>query len=208
MPIHFLMNGTSGSFPDGAPDLSGNGCIFAGDDAGRAYQTTIVEEAFCAIELRHELLAEHLGLDPAPVHERTVGFARFRMGSAAPGNLIELVRLPWADPSAVDAARLAFESGGFVVAVCADMPGRIVNKLIRPYLNAVLRRLDDGLASAKDMDTTLRLGLGYPEGPHAMLERTGLVDHFEATQALYVMTGDPDLAPARRARVAAQRADK
>ena len=28
-----------------------------------------------------------------------------------------------------------------------------------------LRRLDEGLASAEDMDATLRLGLGYPEGP-------------------------------------------
>jgi 3-hydroxybutyryl-CoA dehydrogenase len=95
---------------------------------------------------------------------------------------------------------------GFSVAICGDTPGRIVNRLIRPYLNAVLRRLDDGLASAGDMDMTLKLGLGYPEGPNALLARTGLVDHFDISNALFQSLGDPDFAPARRARVAKVRA--
>lgn len=207
MPIRFSTAGVSRSFPDGPQDMVGDGALFMGDHAGQAYAAESVEGAFAAIEMGHELLGHHLGLDPDPAHVRTVGFARFRLGNAAPSPLVELVRMPWTDAAAVEAARLAFESGGFVVALCEDAPGRIVNRLIRPYLNAVLRRLDDGLASAEDMDTTLRLGLGYPEGPHAMLARTGLAAHFHATQALYVLTGDPDLSPARRARIAAARAD-
>jgi 3-hydroxybutyryl-CoA dehydrogenase len=55
------------------------------------------------------------------------------------------------------------------------------------------------------MDTTLRLGLGYPEGPIALLERTGLAAHFDVTQALYEALGDPAYAAARRARVAKMR---
>jgi len=31
----------------------------------------------------------------------------------------------------------------------------------------------------------LKLGLGYPEGPIALLERTGLAHHFDVTQALF-----------------------
>ena len=198
--------GASRSFPDGPLEMSGDGQIFAGADAGDAYAGFRRDGVFAAIELDHDLLARHIGLDRDPAHARTVGFARFRMGDAAPSMLVELVHLPWTEPMAIAAARAAFESAGLSVALCGDAPGRIVNRLIRPYLNAVLRRLDDGLASAEDMDTTLRLGLGYPEGPHAMLARTGLADHFAATNALYAMTGDPDLAPARRARVAAERA--
>jgi 3-hydroxybutyryl-CoA dehydrogenase len=76
------------------------------------------------------------------------------------------------------------------------------DRLIRPYFNAALRRLDEGLASAEDMDTTLRLGLGYPEGPISLLERTGLAHHFDVTQPLYEQFGDAAYAPARRARVA------
>jgi 3-hydroxybutyryl-CoA dehydrogenase len=89
--------------------------------------------------------------------------------------------------------------------VCGDFPGRIVDRLIRPYFNAALRRLDEKLASADDLDKTLCLGLGYPEGPISLLERTGLAHHFQVTQALYEALGQSDYAPARRARVAAAR---
>ena len=91
------------------------------------------------------------------------------------------------------------------VAMCGDFPGRIIDRLVRPYYNAALRRLDEGLATAGDLDKTLRLGLGYPRGPIELLERTGLEHHFDVTQALFEAYGDPAYAPARRARVAKQR---
>lgn len=88
-----------------------------------------------------------------------------------------------------------------------DFAGRIADRLVRRYYNAALRRLDEGLATADDLDTTLRLGLGYPEGPIALLERTGLAHHFDVTHALFEAYGEPPYAPARRARVAKQRSD-
>ncbi|MFS0736618.1 3-hydroxyacyl-CoA dehydrogenase family protein [Sphingomonas sp. 1P06PA] len=200
--------GDSCSFPDGVPALEGNGLIVIGSGAGASLAT--IEDrgkaGFVAIELGTECLAEHVGLDPDPQAARIVGFARFRLGDAPPGKLVELVSMPWTDPQAITAAQAAFESAGLIVARCADMPGRIVDRLIRPYFNAVLRRLDDGLASADDMDTTLRLGLGYPEGPNALLARTGLQHHHDVTAALHAALGDPDFIPARRARIAKARA--
>ncbi|KAG1249477.1 hypothetical protein G6F68_013310 [Rhizopus microsporus] len=80
--------------------------------------------------------------------------------------------------TAAPATWSAFAAAGVDGAVCNDFPGRILNRLVRPYYNAALRRLDEGLASADDMDTTLRLGLGYPEGPIALLGRTGLHHHY------------------------------
>ena len=133
---------------------------------------------------------------------RTCSASRYRLGNAEPTNLVELVRQPQTLPQALAAAKALLEGTAFVVAVCGDFPGRIVDRLIRPYFNAALRRLDEGLASAEDMDTTLRLGLGYPEGPISLLERTGLAHHFDVTQPLYEQFGDAAYAPARRARVA------
>ncbi len=86
-----------------------------------------------------------------------------------------------------------------------DQAGRIVDRLVRPYFNEVLRRLDEGLASADDMDLTLKLGLGYPEGPVSLLERSGLHHHYDVTTALAQIYGTPAFAPARRAVVAKQR---
>jgi len=61
------------------------------------------------------------------------------------------------------------------------------------------------LATADDMDLTLKLGLGYPEGTIALLERTGLAAHADISQALYEALGDPGFVPARRAQVAKAR---
>ncbi|MBI2224686.1 MAG: 3-hydroxyacyl-CoA dehydrogenase, partial [Betaproteobacteria bacterium] len=104
--------------------------------------------------------------------------------------------------TALAAAKQIFEAAELQVAVCGDFAGRIIDRLVRPYYNAALRRLDEALASADDLDTTLKLGLGYPEGPIALLERTGLAHHFDVTQALFEAYGDAAYAPARRARVA------
>lgn len=157
------------------------------------------------IELGRECLGVYTGEARGEEGSNMLGFARFRLGDDAPSNLVELVRQPATTQSAIDAAKQVFESAGLQVAVCKDVPGRIIDRLIRPYYNAALRRLDEGLATASDMDTTLKLGLGYPEGPITLLERSGLHNHFDVTQALFEAYGDPAYAPARRARVAKQR---
>lgn len=157
------------------------------------------------LELGTECLGVYTGEARGTEGSNVLGFARFRLGEGEPSNLVELVRQPNTAPAALAAAKKLFEGAGLAVAVCNDFPGRIVDRLIRPYLNAALRRLDEGLASADDMDATLKLGLGYPEGPIALLERTGLAAHFDVTQALYEALGDAAYAPARRARVARQR---
>jgi len=206
MAVDLIIAGESRSFPVGAPDMPGDGVVLAGAVSRDAIAAAAARGgAFVAVELGHECLARHVGLDADAALSRVVGFARFRMGRAEPGRLIELVSTEWTDKVAVAAAKAAFEAAGFVVACCADRPGRIVNRLIRPYLNAVLRRLDDGLASAADMDKTLMLGLGYPEGPNALLDRSGLAEHFEVSAALHAALGDEDFAPARRARVGWER---
>ncbi len=204
MPVNAILAGASRSFPAGVPVLAGSGTILAGAVTGDAIDAAVQSGGdFVAVELGNECLGHHVGLDGDPAFARVVGFARFRLGTADPTNLIELVSTEWTDKAALAAAKAAFEAGGFVVACCADRPGRIVNRLIRPYLNAVLRRLDDGLATAADMDKTLMMGLGYPEGPNALLERTGLADHCQVSAALEQALGDPDYAPARRAQIAA-----
>ena len=134
-----------------------------------------------------------------------LGFARFRVGDAEQTNLVELVRQPRTNAAALAAASLLFTDAGLQFAVCGDFAGRIIDRLVRPYYNAAMRRLDEGLATADDLDTTLRLGLGYPEGPIALLERSGLAHHFDVTHALFEASGDAAYAPARRAQVAKQR---
>ena len=208
-----LQAGPSRSFPEPSPFLSaatphGAGLVMIGERCGEAYRSLETREgfAFIALELGGECLGVHTGESLATEPSNVVGFARFRLGNAQPTKLIELVRQPNTTPSALAAAKAVFEATDLVTAVCNDFPGRIVNRLIRPFYNSLLRRLDEGLASAQDLDKTLCLGLGYPEGPLALLERTGLEHHYDVTAELHAALAQEAYAPARRAQVARQRA--
>lgn len=208
-----IQNGSSNSFPKPHPFTAaavpdGAGVVIIGERAGAAYATLAERErfAFVAIELGDECLGVHTGESAAARESNVVGFARFRLGRTEPTRLVELVTQPVLASAALAAARAAFASADLVTAVCNDFPGRIVDRLIRPFYNSVLRRLDEGLASAADLDKTLCLGLGYPEGPLALLERTGLEHHYDVTARLYAALGQEPYVPARRAQVAQQRA--
>lgn len=204
--------GASRSFPDSHAFIEGganNGevLVLVGNKAGEAYSGTNNKGSYKAIliELGTECLGVHTGESRGEEGGNVLGFARFRLGNSAPSNLVEIVRQPGTKDESVAAAREVFEAAGLKTAVCGDFPGRIVDRLVRPYYNAALNRLDGKLATASDMDLTLKLGLGYPEGPIELLERTGLGAHFDITTALYQALGNPAYSPARRAQVAKAR---
>lgn len=204
-PFTVVRAGDSRSFPAGDGFLAGADAAGAVTiHLGGGYAPDPSKLAVL-VELDTECLGVHTGEDMGCEGSNAVGFARYRNGSDAPSNLIELVRQPGTDPAALAAARAVFEVAGFDVAVSADRPGRIVDRLVRPKYNDALRFLDDGLASAADMDRTCCMGLGYPDGPVERVTRGGLARHFDVTSAIHAMTGLPGYAPARAAVVAKAR---
>jgi 3-hydroxybutyryl-CoA dehydrogenase len=200
--------GESRSFPIGDAFLSGASAnadvvIYLGADL-----MPDDSKAAILVELDTESLGTHTGEMSGEEGSNVLGFARYRNGSDAPSKLVELVRQPRTRDSAIAAAKAIFEAAGLTVVVCSDQPGRIIDRLVRPKYNAALRFLDEGLATAKDMDLTCRLGLGYPDGPIERVERGGLAYHHDVTKALFDVFGTPAYAPARRAVVAKQREQK
>ncbi|XP_040582014.1 hydroxyacyl-coenzyme A dehydrogenase, mitochondrial [Lepeophtheirus salmonis] len=63
---------------------------------------------------------------------------------------------------------------GKVTVECKDTPGFIVNRLLIPYQMEAVRMLERGDASAKDIDTALKLGAGYPMGPFELADYVGI----------------------------------
>jgi 3-hydroxybutyryl-CoA dehydrogenase len=207
--------GNSRSFPGPhalleKADAAGDAVIIIGERGSQSLRSLaeVGRRTAVLIELGAECLGVHTDEQRALEGSNVLGFARFRLGSAPPTGLVEVVRQPATSESALAAAKEIFEAAGLQVSICGDFDGRILDRLVRPYFNAALRRLDEGLANADDLDTTLRLGLGYPEGPISLLERTGLAEHYDVSQALFEALGDPAYAPARRARVAKARTRK
>jgi 3-hydroxybutyryl-CoA dehydrogenase len=205
MKYAIVQKGESRSFPAGDGFLEG-----ASEDGDVVVYLGAPHEpdparAAILVELGSECLGVHTGEDVGREGSNVLGFARYRNGGDAPSPLVELVRQPETPQGAVDAARAVFEAAGLDVAVCTDQVGRIVDRLVRPKYNAALRFLDEGLASAQDMDLTCRLGLGYPDGPVERVVRGGLAEHGRISAALFEVHGTPAYAPARRAVVARRR---
>lgn len=199
-----VATGTSRSFPAGDAFLAAASDGPVTIHLGGSYRADPSKMAVL-VELDTECLGVHTGEDMGREGSNAVGFARYRNGNDAPSKLVELVRQPGTDAKALAAARAVFEVAGFDVVVCADQPGRIVDRLVRPKYNDALRFLDEGLASAADMDKTCCMGLGYPDGPIERVTRGGLARHFEITTALFAMTGLAGYMPARAAVVARAR---
>lgn len=205
--FHVVRGGDSRSFPDGDAFLD-----LAADEAadvtlclGGSYAPDS-SKAAVLVELGTECLGFHTDEDSGREGSNTLGFARYRNGSDAPSGLIEIVRQPATNPQALEAARAVFEAAGFKTVVCADRPGRIIDRLVRPKYNDALRFLDEGLALSEDLDRTCCLGLGYPEGPIERVTRGGLDWHYQVCTAIFRMTGQAAYSPARRAVVAHDRA--
>ncbi|RWS22100.1 hydroxyacyl-coenzyme A dehydrogenase-like protein [Leptotrombidium deliense] len=57
---------------------------------------------------------------------------------------------------------------------CKDVPGFIVNRLLVPYMLEAVKMLERGDATAKDIDTAMKLGAGYPMGPFELADFVGL----------------------------------
>jgi 3-hydroxybutyryl-CoA dehydrogenase len=81
-----------------------------------------------------------------------------------------------------------------------------VDRLIRPQFNLALRAIDNDLATPDDLETALKIGLGYRRGLLNMVMDSGLELHFERTSALFETYGEAKYAPPRSAVTAATRA--
>jgi 3-hydroxybutyryl-CoA dehydrogenase len=55
-----------------------------------------------------------------------------------------------------------------------DIPGFIVNRILGAALGEAIYLLEEGVASAKDIDKAVVLGLNWPMGPIALADFVGL----------------------------------
>ena len=110
--------------------------------------------------------------------------------------LIELIVTPMSAPGAVEAAAALAGSLGHTVVRCKDRPGFLAGALLCPHLNDAVRMVQDGHASAADIDAAMTLGCGYPRGPLQLLDQAGLGYVLTVLTQMYRRYGDPAFAPA------------
>lgn len=96
---------------------------------------------------------------------------------------------------AEEVAALARRIGKTPVSV-GDRAGFVVNRLLLTYLNHAAVLLENGLATRDGIDAAMRLGVGLPMGPFALLDLIGLDTSYEIMRVLFQETRDRRHAPA------------
>lgn len=212
MQPRILSHGPSRSFPAGDPFFDAAAAesdvlVVTGDRAADALAgLDAAAYTAIAVELGASCLGAVTGEALGAEGGNIVGFSRYRTGREAPTRTIEIVVQPHTTPQARARAAEVFAAAGLEVVTCADVEGRILDRLMRPYFNRALDALDRALATPDALDRTLRLGLGYPRGPLEILSAAGLREHFEVSARLHAALGEQAYLPARRARVAVEHA--
>ncbi|MGD2140323.1 MAG: 3-hydroxyacyl-CoA dehydrogenase family protein [Burkholderiales bacterium] len=89
-----------------------------------------------------------------------------------------------------DAAWAFAERAGQTPVKTQDKPGFILNALLVPFNNDVIRAVEAGVASPADIDTAIKTALGYKMGPCELLDLIGLDTQLRLCEAFYPVTLD------------------
>jgi len=76
-----------------------------------------------------------------------------------------------------------------------EAPGFVVNRILVPMISEAIFVLQEGLATAAEIDEGMKLGANHPMGPLALADLVGLDTMLHVQQHLYEEFGDPKYRP-------------
>ena len=110
--------------------------------------------------------------------------------------LVELIRgLQTSDATLAAAQGFAVTIGKTAI-VARNSPGFAVNRILCPMINEAIFALQEGLASAADIDEGMKLGCNHPIGPLALTDLIGLDTMLAVMEMFYAGFNDPKYRPA------------
>jgi 3-hydroxybutyryl-CoA dehydrogenase len=104
--------------------------------------------------------------------------------------LIELIRGLETSQSTIDALRAVGERMGKEIVIVNEAPGFVTSRINALIGNEAFRMLQEGVASAEDIDKALKLGLNHPMGPFEMVDLVGLDVRLSILEFLHRSLGE------------------
>jgi 3-hydroxybutyryl-CoA dehydrogenase len=105
--------------------------------------------------------------------------------------LVELIAGLRTDPAEVERARAFAERLGKTVVVCRkDSPGFITSRAYAILRLECVRMVEEGVATAEDVDTALKLGFNFPMGPLELGDMNGVDTYVHAIDGLAAAHGE------------------
>jgi 3-hydroxybutyryl-CoA dehydrogenase len=121
--------------------------------------------------------------------------------------LVEVIAHQQSDPAVIAAAREAAERMGKTTIVVRDAPGFASSRLGVVLGLEAMRMVEQGVASAADIDTAMELGYGHPMGPLRLTDLVGLDVRLDIAEYLHRELQDPKFEPPRILRDKVQRGE-
>jgi 3-hydroxybutyryl-CoA dehydrogenase len=110
--------------------------------------------------------------------------------------LLELIRgLQTSDDTHAKAEAFAKRIGKVSI-TAKNSPGFAVNRILCPMINEAIFALQEGLATAEDIDAGMKLGCNHPIGPLALADLIGLDTMLSVMEVFYEGFNDPKYRPA------------
>ena len=109
--------------------------------------------------------------------------------------LVELIRGAATSDDTYATTRALAERMGKTTVVSKDFPGFIVNRILIPMLNEACFALAEGLGTAEDIDTAMKLGTNVPMGPLTLADFIGLDTCLSIAEVLHRGLGDDKYRP-------------
>jgi len=109
--------------------------------------------------------------------------------------LVELIRGAATSDATFDRTRSLAQAMGKTVVTSRDYPGFIVNRILIPMLNEAAYALMEGLGTAEDIDTAMKLGTNQPMGPLQLADFIGLDTVLFIAEVMHRGLGDPKYRP-------------
>ena len=145
-------------------------CIFASN-------TSSLSITEIGAKLNRPLIGMHF-FNPAPVMKLVEVIA----GINTPRELVD-----WVKAIAVSLGKTPVEVN--------EAAGFVVNRILIPMINEAVGVYAEGVASAEDIDTAMKLGANHPIGPLALGDMIGLDVVLAIMEVLQSETGDPKYRP-------------
>lgn len=110
--------------------------------------------------------------------------------------LVEIIRGVHTSDATAETARHLGERIGKTTISVRNSPGFAVNRILIPMINEAIFVLQEGLATAPEIDTSMQMGANHPIGPLALADLIGLDTCLAIMHVLYRDFNDSKYRPA------------
>jgi 3-hydroxybutyryl-CoA dehydrogenase len=152
----------------------------------RALDTAAPDSAILATNTSSLSITEIAGATRRP--GRVVGMHFFNPVHRM--KLLEVVRGLETDEAAIAAAIVVGERMGKTCVTVREAPGFVTSRINAMIGNEAFYMLQEGVASARDIDQALKLGLNHPMGPFELVDLVGLDTRLSILRFLHRTLGE------------------